>query len=219
MYLNLFMGRLTCGLPRTCLVWAVVLAAPLKPAADGNEKDSVPAWVKHDLPEWVMPYVGKRGLSDPWPHGSDLGAGELVGIDLWQANNFVVHRSETAEFLYGEYTPTKLDYKAGTFPALEEIVARHTAGSTSDRDKAVNLLTRAMPALLRHPALPPYKSLRVDRNFDEPVRAAYAASFARILAMSDAEMGGAAVRQEMVAREELVCTLHIFGVLNYPLPH
>ncbi len=164
-----------------------------------------------------------------------------------------------------------------------------------------------MPALLRHPALPPYKSLRVDRNLDEEqlvrsgeawcseqarvfvrlcqvagiparmvylfyadnknghtiaefhadgrwsmadatyfcafpaaddghlmsaaeaqepgpkardgVRAAYSQSFANLLAMSDAEMGGAAVRQEMIARQELVCTLGVFGVLNYPLPH
>lgn len=266
---------------------------------------SVPAWVKHEIPEWIHPHVGKRGLPDPWPQRADLGAGELVGIDLWQANNFVVHRTETAEFLYRDYTPLKVDYRKGTFPVLEEIVARHTAGLTSDRDKAARLLTAAMPALLRHPALPPYKTLRVDRNFDEEqlvqsgeawcseqarvfvrlcqaagnparmvylfyadnqnghtiaefyaqgrwcmadatyfcvfpaedgrlmsaaeahektgpareqVRAAYAGSFAKILKMSDANMGGAAVRQEMVARQELVGTLGAFGLLNYPLP-
>ncbi len=97
------------------VAWAVGASGAVD-AAPGAGPAPVPAWVRHDLPERIKPHVGKRGLPDPWPQGPDLGAGELVGVDLWQANNFVVHRAETTEFLYGEYTPTKVDYKGGRFP-------------------------------------------------------------------------------------------------------
>lgn len=130
------------------------------------DKNAAPAWVKHDVPEQIKPYVGKRGLPAAWQQGPEFGD-EAAGVDRWLSNNFIVYRKETAKFLYQDYTPLKVNYKKGTFPLLEKIVAKYTAGLKSDKDKAVALLTKAMPVLLRHPALPPYKALAVDRNLND----------------------------------------------------
>ena len=291
------------------LATGLALASPTSHAAEqaadkaSVDKNWAPAWVKQDVPEQIKPYVGKQSLPAPWAQGPDLGDA-VIGADLWLANHFIVYRKETAKFLYNDYTPLKVDYRKGTFPVLEQIVVKYTAAVKSDKDKAVILLTKGMPALLRHPAVPPYKALAVDRNLNEEgliksgeawcneqarvfirlcqvagiparmihlfysdnknghtisefyadgrwsmadstyfavfpakdghlmsvaeaheqgearkfVKAAYSPSFVAILKKSDTELGGASARQDMAAREELVNTLSVFGVVNYPLP-
>jgi len=131
--------------------------------------DKTPEWVKEDLPEWVLPYVGKFGLSEAWQQRvkSVLGGG-VAGIDRWQANHFIVYRKETAEYLYGAYTPPEAGYKKGTLPAYEKLAAKYTEGLTSDSEKAVALLTKALPREFMHPTVPPLgPGCRANRNLED----------------------------------------------------
>jgi len=114
-----------------------------------------PAWCKETLPDWVQPYLGKNGLGSPWGDKPGPLATGVKGVDRYQANHFVVYRPETAKYLYGEYTPLKVDYKKGSLPTYEAAVAKYTAGCKTDTEKAVALLTKAMPALTKHPTMPP----------------------------------------------------------------
>jgi hypothetical protein len=93
------------------------------------------------------------------------------GIDFWQANHFIVHRPETAGYLYGEYTPKQIEYRKGTLPKYERVVAEYTAGVMGDREKAVALLTKALPRLVVHPAMPPLGPVcQTNRDLlDEPL--------------------------------------------------
>ena len=88
----------------------------------------------------------------------------VVGLDRWQANHFIVYRKETAEFLDHEYTPTKVEYHPGLFPSLEKIVAEFTTPGQTDRQKAIALLTKAMPKYLLHPTVPPTRALRAAQS-------------------------------------------------------
>jgi len=82
----------------------------------------------------------------------------------WQANRFIAYRAETARFLYGAYTPLKVEYRPGTLPAFEKLVARYTVGLKTDRERAVALLTEALPREFRHPTMPPLGApARADR--------------------------------------------------------
>ena len=137
--------------------WMACWCAPAIFTARGaSEEGEAPAWAKQRLPDWLKPsLLGKHGLPEPWcsrPGPLAVGVG---GIDRWQANHFIVYRRETAKFLYGEYTPTKVDYHKGLFPALERIVAQYTTPDQTDRQKAVALLTEAMAKHLLHPEVPP----------------------------------------------------------------
>ncbi len=115
-----------------------------------------PAWARETVPAWLEPYRGKRGLPDPYPQQKEPIGEKTAGIDLWQANHFIVYRPETAEYLYHEYTSLQVPYRRGLVPMCEKIVAKCTAGLTGDREKALALLSRAMPELLTHPGIPPY---------------------------------------------------------------
>lgn len=115
----------------------------------------VPPWAKETLPEWVMPYLSRHGLDEPFTNMEKPIGPSCDGVDLWQANRFIVYRPETADYLYKDYSPTTVEYKKGTYPYLEQIVAKYTAGLKTDTDKAVALLTKAMPDLVLHPAFPP----------------------------------------------------------------
>lgn len=117
-----------------------------------------PEWAKETAPIWVQPYLGKYGLPPPYPHQKAALGNCTAGIDMWQANHFVSYRAETASFLYGSYTPLKVNYRKGTFPMLEQIVERYTAGLTNDQQRALALLKRAVPELMAHPCIPPYSA-------------------------------------------------------------
>jgi hypothetical protein len=112
----------------------------------------VPAWGRETLPAWVEPYVGRRGMYEPWNAKQGILAPRVEGLDRWQANRFISFRPETAEFLYGSYTATP-QYVSGTFPNLEAAVQPYRSLAT-ETEKAVAVLTKVLPAL-RHPVAPP----------------------------------------------------------------
>jgi hypothetical protein len=125
-----------------------------------------PAWAKENLPSWVKPFVGKNGLPAKWRPRVMLGS-SVKGLDRYQANQFIYFRPETAEYLYKEYTPLKVDYRPGTLPVYEKLAAKHTLGLQTDTEKAVALL-KAMPHFFRHPTMPPCgPAVKADRNLDD----------------------------------------------------
>jgi len=112
--------------------------------------EDCPEWVKETTPEWVQPYLGKGGL----PHASSIPGEPLVpecsGITLWQANHFVVYREgpehvRLREYLYDGYSPLEVNYTRGTLPTYEWLVERCTAGCETDTERALALLTEALP--------------------------------------------------------------------------
>jgi hypothetical protein len=149
---------------------ALAAADPtVRPAScPGAPAAECPAWAKETVPVWVQSYLGKYGLPAPFPRQQHPLGNCTAGIDMWQANHFVGYRAETARYLYDSYTPTAVQYRSGTFPRCETIVARYTAGLATDRDKAMALLTRAMPEQMAHPSIPPYSTdVRPDRAMSE----------------------------------------------------
>jgi len=127
--------------------WAETPSAPSAPC---------PVWAQEEVPEWAKPFLGRFGLPEPYPSQKEPLGNVTAGVDLWQANHFVVYRQETAEYLYRQYSPTRVAYPGGTLLRYEKLVARHTAKLNSDREKALALLTRAMPEAILHPSIPPY---------------------------------------------------------------
>jgi len=123
--------------------------------------DDCPEWVKETVPDWVRPYLGKDGLSDDFeiPAGDGLLCDYCSGVTLWQANHFIVHRDgpeheRVRRLLYEDYTPLTEDYHPGTLPLYERIVEKYAKGG-SDTDKAVAMLTEALPRLFTHISVPP----------------------------------------------------------------
>jgi hypothetical protein len=115
---------------------------------------NVPAWAKESLPEWLTPYLGRRGATPAWSAIDAPMGRKVAGIDFWQANHFINHRPETAQYLYSVYTPTTLHYKPGTFPLIESKVA-HLRGKPPTIALAVEVLTTILPAIVKHPTVPP----------------------------------------------------------------
>ena len=162
------------GLFRLLFLIAAVLAVagvmPLTVQAAGKEAAALkwdlslpeydpptcPAWAKVPVPEWVRPFQGKNGLPEPWhsKKGSTCG-GSTEGIDRYHANLYVVHRPETAKYLYSDYTPNDAGYVPGTLPGYEQVVAQYTDPGMTGTEKALALLTTAMPAVFRHVGMPP----------------------------------------------------------------
>jgi len=132
-----------------------LMPAPPLLAVDAESPPGCPEWAKERVPDWVKPFLGRFGLPDPYPQQKEPLGAVTAGVDLWQANHFVVYRKETADYLYRDYTPLKVDYKKGSLPRIERIAAKHTRGCKTDREKALALLTRAMPAEILHPSIPP----------------------------------------------------------------
>ena len=115
-------------------------------AQNADDDGTAPAWAQQRLPDWIQPsLLGKHGLHEPWCSRRGPLGQAVAGIDRWQANHFIVYRQEAAGFLYGEYTPTRVEYRQSLFPALERIVAKYTTADQSDCQKAVALLTTALP--------------------------------------------------------------------------
>ncbi|NDC62747.1 MAG: hypothetical protein EBZ59_01865 [Planctomycetia bacterium] len=123
-------------------------------AADYDPPEA-PDWCRETVPEAIRPCLGKNGLGSPWGDKPGPLAKGVQGIDRYQANHFVVYRGESAAFIYDDYTPLEVRYRPGTLPAYEAAVARYTAGCRTATEKAVALLTVAVPALTKHPTMPP----------------------------------------------------------------
>lgn len=64
--------------------------------------------------------------------------GESVDFQLRQRQ--VILCPQTAEFLYTQFTPTKVRYQKGTRPALEKVVSQVTKGCQNDRQKVLALM-------------------------------------------------------------------------------
>ncbi len=132
----------------------------LLPPLAGEEADPFharlcPAWLKEEIPARWHPFVGRRGLPEPYhSRPGPLGL-RSRGWDRWQANHLLVWREETRGWIEKEYTPLRPVYVTGTLPMFEELAARFGAGLSSPREKAVTFLTRALPGLCRHPTVPP----------------------------------------------------------------
>lgn len=144
--------------------------APLPVDLEGPEYNpaSCPAWAKERVPEWVRPFMGVNGAPEAWRPRNKPFATSVQGIDRYQANHFVWYRPETARYLYGEYTALEVGYKPGLLPSFERIAARFTAGCTTDTERAVALLTKAMPEVFRHPGMPPLgPGVKADRNLED----------------------------------------------------
>jgi hypothetical protein len=129
--------------------------AQAKPPTDPENPPGCPEWAKVKAPDWVQPFLGRFGLPDPYPSQKEPLGACTAGIDLWQANHFVVYRKETAEYLYKDHSPLRIGYNQGSLPFCERIVAKYTRGLQSEREKALALLTRGLPANILHPSIPP----------------------------------------------------------------
>jgi hypothetical protein len=126
-----------------------------------------PAWAKEQLPAWAKPYMGYNGLPAKWRPAKKILGSAVKGLDRYQANNFVFYCPATAEYLYKDYTPQKVDYTPGTLPAYERVAAQYTAGCKTDTEKAEALL-RAMAKVFRHPTMPPLgPAVGADRNLED----------------------------------------------------
>lgn len=150
-------------------LWVAALVALLAVRGLADEYEgrdaTCPDWAKETLPQWVERYIGAGGLLPPWNETKKPVGTSVKGLDFWQANHFVSYRDETAAYLYGKYTPTTVKYVAGTLPTYEKVAAKYTAGLKTDREKAVALLTRALPIVAPHPTIPPLgPKCRADRD-------------------------------------------------------
>jgi hypothetical protein len=124
-------------------------------AGEAYDPPDTPPGCRETVPPEIRPFLGKNGLGSPWGDKPGPLASGVKGIDRYQANHFVVYRPETAAYIYGGYTPTKVAPIPGALPEYEAAVGKYTAGCTTDTEKAVALLTKAMPALTKHPTMPP----------------------------------------------------------------
>jgi transglutaminase-like putative cysteine protease len=84
------------------------------------------------MPEWC------RSL-DPRLHGYTSYTDRSMEKD--QLDGAVEATEESVEYLYGDFTPTAVEYPRGTRPLLEMIVDRVCAGCPTPREKAIALVT------------------------------------------------------------------------------
>jgi len=127
-----------------------------------------PGWLLGKYPEWVEPWRGINGLPEVW-RKTFAGANALnvTGVDRLQANQFVVHRAETADYLERDFTALEVDYVVGTFPELEAIAAGCRENSARPQSWIDAFLAEIRDRVV-HPEVPP-ASAPVDagRNFSE----------------------------------------------------
>jgi hypothetical protein len=132
---------------------------PIDPIAldlTGPEFDppDCPAWAREQLPAAMLPYRGRNGMPDIYRTRTHPLGREVVGIDRYHANQFLMVRPETLEFLYRDYTPTTVTYRPGLLPRYERLAEEITAGCATTLEQALALLTRGVTRV-RHPYMPP----------------------------------------------------------------
>ncbi len=160
------------------MTWMLMPGALAAVAADEHAKPSMysyeemmlqcPEWAREEVPERFRPYRGRHGLPAPYTGRPEPIGAATWGIDFWQANHFIAYRPETAKYLYSDYTPTDVHYVKGTLPTCEAIVAEYTAGVEDDTEKAVILLTKALPPRVRHPFMAPLgPACQTNRALDD----------------------------------------------------
>ncbi len=142
----------TAELPEQGLLWDLN-----QPRYDGSPK--TPDWARITIPDWIRPFQGKNGMPHWEPayrEPASTCGDNVVGLDLYHANHFIVYRPEVADYIYSAYTPPDAKYIPGTLPRFERMAARYTSAEMSQTEKLTALLTCALPAEIPHPATPPY---------------------------------------------------------------
>lgn len=86
-------------------------------------------------------------------------------IDYYQLDEQIKCVPETAEYLYEEYSPTKIKYKSGTRPLLEKIAKTVTAGAKNDEERVIAIM-RWIQSRMTHPN---YKTLPAGLTEEEMI--------------------------------------------------
>lgn len=134
---------------------------------DFNPPDC-PLWAKEALPDFIRQFRGRNGLPPPYCEKSQAIALTVKGIDRYHANQFIAYRKETAEYLYSKYTSPHINYRKGTFPAIEKLAGSVVQGCGSDIEKAVAILMKGVKSSIKRPMYPSCgKDVRRDRNLDD----------------------------------------------------
>ncbi len=133
---------------------------------DFNPPDC-PQWAKETLPDSIAVFRGRNGQPHPYRERTFPLAMTVEGVDRYHANQFVVFRPETAEYLYSEYTPIKVGYRKGLLPEFEKLAASVTQGCANDTERAVALLKNGA-SRVKHPQGPPCgPQVSGDRNLSD----------------------------------------------------
>lgn len=133
---------------------------------DYNPPDC-PEWAKEALPSHIQPYRGRNGMPSPYHERHFPLAMTVRGIDRYQANQFITYRAETAEYLYSQYTPLRVNYRNGLLPLIEALAAEVTAGRRTEQEKVLALLKQGATRV-KHPCGPPCgPRVPGDRGLDD----------------------------------------------------
>lgn len=127
--------------------------------SDPTQADcACPTWLQDDVPAQYQQFVARRGLPEPFHSGTKPLGMRTRGIDRWQANHFLVHNAQIADFIEHEYTPQQVGYVRGTLPEFERVAGRY-GGEPRE------FLTQALP---KHPTIPPIGPLcPTNRGLDD----------------------------------------------------
>jgi hypothetical protein len=125
-----------------------------------------PVWLIEQLPTWLEPFRGINGLPDVWrAKFREANALNVRGVDRFQANQFIVYRKETADYLYDSYTPPQTHYSPGLYPSLEN-AARSLVGESVGQ--TVSAILYYIEQRILHPEIPPSRyAVSADRNLSE----------------------------------------------------
>ena len=133
---------------------------------DYNPPDC-PEWAKETVPEAIEPFRGRNGMPSPYRERAFPLAMNVRGVDRYHANQFIMHRPETAEYLYNDYTPLEVNYPTGLLPTYEALATEVTAGCGSRKERALALLRKGA-SRVKHPCGPPCGApVGPDRNLDD----------------------------------------------------
>ena len=169
-YLQVIAGAINLANPRLRFL-ANLPSNSGPPAHDLDHPDfnppDCPEWAKESLQESISRFRGRNGQPHPHRDRSSPLAMTVLGIDRYHANQFIVFRPETADFLYSEYTPTNVPFRRGLLPKFEKLAALVTQDCASDTEKAVALLQRGA-SRVKHPQGPPCGDwVSANRNLDD----------------------------------------------------
>lgn len=126
-----------------------------------------PSWAKESVPPAIQPFRGRNGLPEVYHRNPVPLAMNVRGVDRYHANQFIVYRPETAEYLYHHYTPLNVNYRPGLLPRHEALAHEVTVDCTTQTECVQALLTCGVTHV-KHPYMPPCgASVESDRNLDD----------------------------------------------------
>jgi Transglutaminase-like superfamily len=128
---------------------------------------SCPEWAKETLPPEMQELRGRNGMPPPYCDREYALAMNVEGIDRYQANQFLMYRPDTADYLYSEYTPLDVNYQKGLLPTYEALAAEVTEGCKTETETIMALLLKGA-SRLKHPCGPPCgPPVGTGRNLDD----------------------------------------------------